>query len=112
MQNRSTFVGSGTVVGNMISLGSYPAVRLISNGYPITGEIFSVDDDTIFEQLLKDLDQIEGYPNLYDRVVTTVNMDDGTQIDAIIYVAGVLIDFEHYQQIKSGDWFDAPGAQA
>ena len=49
---------------DMIDLGSFPGV--VKGGtYKIQGEVWEVDDET-----MQDLDDIEGYPNFYNREVT------------------------------------------
>ena len=49
---------------NMIDLGSFPGVT--KNGEKhIQGEVWQVD-----EEVMEELDKIEGYPNFYNREVT------------------------------------------
>lgn len=52
---------------NMVSLGAYPAV--LPNGITsIVGEVYEVNDE-VFQRL----DQLEGYPSLYDRMEINTN---------------------------------------
>jgi len=53
------------IKGYMINCGSFPAVKLYSEGDTIEGEILLADEDT-----LRRLDIIEGIPRLYTREIT------------------------------------------
>ncbi|MCG5534369.1 gamma-glutamylcyclotransferase [Halorhodospira sp. 9621] len=71
----------------MIDLGSFPAVRE-GGGTAIHGEIYAVGD-------LEPLDQLEGYPLLYDR----------KRIDTPCGKAWVYIKNDAVgERIPSGDW--------
>lgn len=67
------FVGNATTTKsdyNMYTLGAFPAVTM--NGeHSVTGEVWEVDQETF-----QVLDQIEGYPDFYDRSIISTTAGD------------------------------------
>ena len=49
-----------------------------------------------------DVDRLEGYPRLYDRVLTDFRLPDGSTVQAWIYTMNHLP--EQAEVIPSGDW--------
>lgn len=83
--HNSELIEDGTFIGEfktkdyfkMLDLGSYPAVYFDEKGFRVTGELYEIDDD-----ILRQLDYLEGYPNFYDRQeIELLNTDE----KAIIY---------------------------
>jgi len=46
----------------------------------ILGEVYEVDERT-----LERLDMLEGHPNFYQREITTIILEDGTEVQTFIY---------------------------
>lgn len=72
----ATFIGAGkTKTKFPLIIGSRFNVPFLLNqpgvGYEINGEIYSVD-----EKMLANLDVLEDYPQLYDRILIDVDADD------------------------------------
>lgn len=72
------FVGTGSVVGRLIDLGSYPGAIREERGR-IAGEVYAIDDAARWSVL----DSTEG-PQYHRREVS-VRMDDGGERTAFIY---------------------------
>ena len=86
--------------GELIDLGAYPGLR--SGSGVVVGEVFTVSDE-----MLETTDQIEGHPDFYTRRIESIELEDGTAVDAWVYWAPVeLSDGVGYPVIASGDWFD------
>ena len=49
-----------------------------------------------------DVDRLEGYPRLYDRMLMDFTLDNGEQVKAWIYIMNTLP--EQAKAIVSGDW--------
>lgn len=73
--------GVGSTQNNyaMYMVGSYPYVTSVEPRYPIVGELYAVDDDTLAK-----LDKMEGHPHYYTRRQTTVIID-GEEYTAWMY---------------------------
>jgi gamma-glutamylcyclotransferase (GGCT)/AIG2-like uncharacterized protein YtfP len=93
MMGQAQFIAEAVTVEadySLYDLGSFPAVSRIGENR-IAGEVWEVDDE-----MMKVLDNIEGYPNFYNRsVVTTTegdawmyHIDDVAQTTLCIKVAG------------------------
>lgn len=74
----------------------YPFVTSIEASYPITGELYAVDDDTLVV-----LDKIEGHPRYYTRRAITVNVE-GVEYDAWMYFRD-----PQGKLVPTGDYNDA-----
>ena len=53
-------------------------------------------------ELIADVDRLEGYPRLYDRLLTDFRLPDGSTVQAWIYIMNHLP--EQAEVIPSGDW--------
>lgn len=98
LKGRSTFVKEAETspIFTMWNLGSFPGV--VNKGYTaIKGEIHEVSDD-----VLRDLDRLEGHPNFYVR--TPLRTADGD--DCEIYLLSSRWDNDERPQaeIPSGSW--------
>jgi len=61
--------------------------------------------ESVMTQKLADADQIEGYPDLYDRAVVNVTLSEGGQVvPAYVYHRTGCIDRESKPRIYDGDW--------
>lgn len=99
----------GTVSGGrMHDNGSFPYVTLDEDPASIVvGEVMTVPD-ALYPQVQRALDGLEGYVpgrahNHYDRVVVTVRLDTGENVQAYMYVASEQTASRH-PRIPSGDW--------
>ena len=73
------------VFGNMINLENgvnygYPALKIFEGGSKIFGMVFYSDE---LKNKLKELDEFEGSD--YKRIITNVNLEDGTKVQAYLY---------------------------
>eukprot|EP00930_Biecheleria_cincta_P067945 TRINITY_DN5492_c1_g1_i1.p1 TRINITY_DN5492_c1_g1~~TRINITY_DN5492_c1_g1_i1.p1 ORF type:complete len:641 (+),score=118.51 TRINITY_DN5492_c1_g1_i1:113-2035(+) len=58
----------------------------------------------VLETKLKDADSIEGYPDLYDRTVATVETASGKLVRAYVYHRTGRVDRSEHACIPDGDW--------
>lgn len=74
----------------------------------VTGELHSYDDE-YFNLVRNHMDAIEGYNpkspknSFYRRTTAIVELDDGTEEEAIVYIFNDEIK-DDYAQLKSGVW--------
>lgn len=68
--NRASYLGNAYIKGNMYSLGVFPAVSLDGN-YRILGEVYRID-----EEILSELDRLEGFPWFYHRSLVRTTDDE------------------------------------
>ena len=100
---RATFSGDGSTRGKLFSFGQYPG--LVDGEGSVRGELYRFDD---LPAALDILDDIEDYNpaepehSLYVRVVRQVRMDDGSMVDAWVYV--VNRSTGGAAPIEGGDW--------
>ncbi|GLR63561.1 gamma-glutamylcyclotransferase family protein [Marinospirillum insulare] len=83
----------------MVSLGGYPAVykdKAAKND--ILAELYSVDNLTF-----SDLDELEGYPDYYQRSQVEISLAKEQKIKAWIYHQSK-DELASYEQIEGGDW--------
>lgn len=86
--------------------GWYPAfVPDGTEAFNVAGEVLMVSAETFAR-----LDRLEGYPNLYDRVRIPVLREDGTRVDAWVYVMRSLP--QGAKVIDGGDWRTYRGNRA
>lgn len=92
------YLGTGSTLGkySMYIAGGYPYVVSTEARYPIVGELYGVDDQT-----LEKLDKMEGHPHYYTRKETMVIVD-GKEYSAWMYVRD-----PHGILMPSGDYSDA-----
>jgi len=99
---RGELVGNGRVGGRLFAIDWYPGVVLGGEG-EVLGEVYGAD-----ERLRGELDEFEGIGkggergDEYARVRVGVGMEDGSEVEAWIYVYrwGV----EGREEVVSGDW--------
>ena len=75
----------GYVLGNLEEEGwgaehGFPGIRLDQHGIRVKGSLFKTEE---IDTILKLLDALEGAD--YQRAITKVHLDDGTNEDAYIY---------------------------
>lgn len=89
----------GTVSGSLFDTGyGFPTFLPSPRKARVEVEVIEVPPVV----LLRDLDRLEGYPNLYNRVPITVDLEDGTQVTAWIYTMPILP--RSAILIPSGSW--------
>lgn len=76
------YYGTGRTLNNyaMYMVSGYPYVTSSEARYPITGELYGVDEDT-----LEKLDKMEGHPRYYVRKETAV-LIKGEPFSAWMYI--------------------------
>jgi gamma-glutamylcyclotransferase (GGCT)/AIG2-like uncharacterized protein YtfP len=82
----------------MYIAGGYPYVISTEKRYPVVGELYAVDDDT-----LNKLDKMEGHPRYYARREIVVDVE-GIEYTAWMYFRdphGTLMHTGDYNQIVS-----------
>jgi len=88
------FVANDAIHGKLYTCGGYPALKIDGSRDIVIGEIFRIRD----RKTPLRLDRYEGYPHLYDRVLTQTL----TKRDVWVYVHNS--DFDEDRRIPSGDW--------
>lgn len=74
----------------------YPAV-VLEGGKPVVAELAEISLEAWAR-----VDRLEGYPRLYDRLLTEVVLEDGSTVEAWVYVMQRLPVGARI--IESGDW--------
>lgn len=86
-----------TITGTLYDTGwHYPAFRLEGNT-TVHAELMDIPADD-----LPAMDRLEGYPDFYDRVQVPARLEDGSTVNAWVYVRTVVP--EQAKVIPSGDW--------
>ena len=76
----------------------FPAFVPKSRGaFAVAGEVLEVAEETFAR-----LDRLEGYPHLYDRKRVPILLEDGSRVEAWVYVLQRLP--ERATVIECGDW--------
>lgn len=95
----SPFVGRASVSGlACFDLGPYPACIRAEQTSRVFGEVFTVDART-----LRDLDRLEGTPNLYRRETCSAVLESGETVPAFVYVFVPPIP-AWCPRVRSGRW--------
>lgn len=106
------FVGEDAINGLIYDLGWFPGVKAevahagaktdpsqFDPGHPaVRGDVFQLGSD----ELVQNLDDYEGYPDLYDRIQTV--SANGSIVWVYVYNAAPPAD----KRIISGDWVNRP----
>ena len=83
----------------MVSLGSYPAIYMDNQTQEtIQAELYAVDEATFTR-----LDQLEGYPDFYNRSQVEVSLTNGQPINAWIYHMSQE-ELSDKEPVEEGDW--------
>ena len=82
----------------MYSTGGFPICVPHPQGVGITVEVYAVDDN-----VLSNVDSLEGYPGWYKREQYTVLTDDGVQTAWMYYMDE---PSRSMPEVYSGDWLD------
>jgi gamma-glutamylaminecyclotransferase len=82
----------------MYLIGGYPYVTGLEARYPIVGELYAVDDDT-----LKTLDSMEGHPRYYERREITVIVGEERHVAWMYFrdPQGVLLQSGDYNEANN-----------
>ena len=73
--DHAIFIQVATISGKMYDLGAYPAINLVEERL-VHGEVYEISSN-----ILKQLDYLEGYPDLYSRTMIRIN----DEIQAWVY---------------------------
>jgi NAD-dependent deacetylase len=84
--------------------GSYPAVSLEKTRCSVRGAFLQPASKAMFNEKLLEADRIEGYPDLYDRIVVLVQTASGTTKRAYLYHRTGRTDRSECVRILDGDW--------
>jgi gamma-glutamylaminecyclotransferase len=92
-------VGSTEACYAMYLISGYPYVTSSENRYPIVGEMYGVDDDT-----LQTLDRMEGHPRFYERRETAVIVGDEHYVAWMYFrdPQGILMLSGDYNEVNFG----------
>lgn len=94
--------------GASLYVESFPAVSLERTRCSVRGVLLRVpagdDAQAVLNAKLREADKIEGYPDLYDRSVRTVQTISGAACKAYVYHRTGRIDRENRVRIPDGDW--------
>lgn len=92
-------IGSTEAAYAMYLLGGYPYVTGSETRYPIVGELYAVDGDT-----LKTLDSVEGHPRYYERREITVIVGEERHLAWMYFrnPQGVLMQGGDFNEANSG----------
>lgn len=99
LDGRANHLGTVRIPARLYNLGWFPGIKLASLGDPdpaetVEGDVFEIVDPS----LPSDLDNYEGYPDLYDRQL--VPTDDGGSAWVYVYNGRVSED----SRITTGVW--------
>jgi gamma-glutamylcyclotransferase (GGCT)/AIG2-like uncharacterized protein YtfP len=104
LKSGAKLIGADTINGLIYNIGWFPGVHLpknTDNGFDprlpeVHGEVFEITDDAMVRQL----DNYEGYPNLYDRSQVE------TSRSRFVWVYTYNGSPGDNQRIVSGDWLN------
>jgi gamma-glutamylcyclotransferase (GGCT)/AIG2-like uncharacterized protein YtfP len=106
IDDKLTYLGRGSIQGELFDLGIYPAAVAAPEGR-IWGEVYGIIDPGA---VLAALDEIEGYSqdhpdrSLYTRSLTDVVMPDGSNARAWVYFYNAPLG--RATRIASGDYLE------
>lgn len=104
IDNKLTYIGRGSIQGELFDLGIYPAAVAAPEGR-IWGEVYEISD---VPPVLAALDEIEGYSegnpdrSLYTRSQADVVLPDGSRARAWVYFYNAPLG--RATRIPSGDY--------
>lgn len=84
--------------------GSYPAVSLEQTSCSVRGAFMWPKSRGMLSSKLAEADSIEGFPDLYDRVVLPVQTATGETRQAYVYHRTGRTDRAHCTRVPDGDW--------
>ena len=87
---------------SMVSLGSYPAVYMNNQAEKAIHAELNLVDEATFARL----DQLEGYPDFYNRSQIEVKLTSGKQVKAWIYHMSQE-ELSDKEPVEEGDWLAA-----
>jgi gamma-glutamylcyclotransferase (GGCT)/AIG2-like uncharacterized protein YtfP len=96
LQN-SEFINNATTseLYNMINLGGFPAIIPDNNGYKISGELYLVNDKTLYN-----LDILEGEGSFYKRIKQKVITSDEIIFESYLYILEYKPSHYNYSNIS------------
>jgi gamma-glutamylcyclotransferase (GGCT)/AIG2-like uncharacterized protein YtfP len=98
----AAFVGRGRTTGTLLSLGEYPG--LINGDASVMGEVYRFTGDSLLTAIdeLERFDESDAQNSLYVRTLRHILLENGTAVDAWVYVYNMPTD--DADVIESGDW--------
>lgn len=101
---RSKFIGTDRINGKMYDISWFPGVKTEPVGeFDAAGDIVEGDVfEILHDSQVASLDSYEGYPNLYNRIVT--KSEAGRDVWVYVYNHPV----REERRIQSGSWLDRP----
>jgi len=92
-------VGSTEASYTMYLISGYPYVTSTETRYPIVGELYAVDDET-----LNTLDRVEGHPRYYERRETTVIVGNDHHVAWMYFrdPQGVMMQSGDFNEVSFG----------
>lgn len=105
LKDRAQFIGEAETSPNftLLDLGAFPG--MVEGSSVVQGEVFEFDDDDV----LRDLDRLEGHPGMYRRTPITVVMADGNEADVETYIYQHGRVLPSSPVVESGSWRQATG---
>lgn len=92
----------GLVEGALYDInGSWPALKIDEPGQTV-GLVYEIKEDEE-EELMRRLDQLEGYPNLFDRKLMPIRVGNRL-VEATVYFGVMPGLFDKATPINSGVW--------
>ena len=98
-----SFTDKGYIEGSLYDVGEFPAAIMAGRpGSKVHGELFRIPPCEA--SLVELLDEYEGCPQLYERVLAEVTTNSGKTVNAMVYVyKRTTQDLNH---IESGDYVE------
>jgi len=84
--------------------GSYPAVSLEETHCSVRGAFLQPRSSAMLPSKLSEADRIEGFPDLYERVVRPVRTANGVTRQAYVYHRTGRTDRATCTRVPDGDW--------
>lgn len=103
LEEHSPGIPCVTVQKFQMKRAGYPFIKPDPKGFPVVGELYRVSDET-----LKILDQIEGYPGLFNRLKIDVDTPDDIlpglvvrTVEALVYVKGDWEEPDYFVEVQA-----------
>lgn len=98
---------AATLPGASLYVEGYPAVNFEETRCSVRGVLLrpkGFDVAEVMAAKLAEADRIEGYPDLYERAIVTVNTERGEALPAYVYHRTGRTDRKSSVRIPDGDW--------
>lgn len=99
MMRKCEYMGEDRIVGRIYDLGSFPGMKTVTRVFNteepiVVGDVYQIPD----EDVINALDYYEGYPSLYNRIVTY--SESGMSVWVYVFNGHA----SEGTLIESGDW--------